>query len=244
VYESASPLRRIEIHARLAELLEDPEARAWQLAASTVRPDDAVAALLEDAAGIARHRGALRPAALLLDRAHELTPPDLVEQACQRAVDAAYLHYESGDSRRAEAQLRAVIETLPAGGTRARALLRLARVCSYLDQDEATELFLQAIAEAGEDDETLAIAHEGVATCLFRRRERLVEAVEHADIAAQLALELGDEGLAAEALGSKLLPETLLGRITAADTAARALALQHAAYDRRVLGQPLWMASV
>ncbi len=33
-YETADPLRRAEIHARLATLLEDPEARAWQLAAS------------------------------------------------------------------------------------------------------------------------------------------------------------------------------------------------------------------
>jgi DNA-binding CsgD family transcriptional regulator len=244
VYDGANPLQRIQIHARLAELLEDPEARAWQLAASTDRPDADIAAALEDAARTARGRGAPRPAALLLDRARELTPPGATAEACRRAVDAAYLHYESGDSPRAEAQLRAVIQALPAGGTRARALLRLARVCSYLNQDEATELYLQAIAEAGDDRETLAIAHEGVATCLFRRRERLVEAVEHAELSAGLALDLGDEALAAEALGSKLLPESLLGRTAAGETAARALALQHAANDRRVLGQPLWMASV
>ena len=44
--------------------------------------------------------------------------------------------------------------------------------------------------------------------------------------------------------GSKLLPETLLGRESASDTVVRALALQEAAEDRRVLAQPLWMASV
>jgi DNA-binding CsgD family transcriptional regulator len=242
--ETVDPVRRTEIHARLAELLEDPEARAWQLAACSERPDGNIAAALEAAAAHARARGAPRPAALLLDRAGELTPPEQVDEAHRRAVDAAFLHYESGDSRRAEVRLREVIGQLPAGRRRARALMRLARVRSYQAQDEATDLFLQAIAEAGDDRETLAIAHEGVATCLFRRRERLVEAVDHADLAAELALELGDEALAAEALGSKLLPESLLGEESAGETVARALALQHAADDRRVLGQPLWMASV
>ncbi len=241
-YEIADPVRRREVHTRLAELLDDPEARAWQLAASVDQPDEGVAATLDDAARHARARGAPRPAALLLDRAGELTPADQLDATSRRAVDAAFLHYESGDSRRAQAQLRGVIETLPPGGRRARALMRLARVRSYQAQDEATDFFLQAIAEAGDDRETLAMAHEGVAACLFRMRERLVEAVEHADLAAQLALELGDEALAAEALGSKLLPETLLGRKTAGETLVRALALQDAANDRRVLAQPLWMA--
>ena len=242
--ETADPQRRAEIHARLADLLEDPEARAWQLAASVQLPDEDVAATLEDAARHARARGAPRPAALLLDRARALTPADRADEACRRAVDAAYLHYESGDSLRAAEQLQAVIANLGPGRLRARALMRLARVRSYQAQDEATALFLQAIEEAGDDRETLAAAHEGVATCLFRQRERLVDAVEHAELAAQLALDLGDEALAAEALGSKLLPETLLGRSTAVETLDRALAVQDAASDRRVLGQPLWMASV
>src|SRR5918994_850995 len=172
--ETADSQRRAEIHARLAELLEDPEARAWQLAASVQSPDSNVAATLEDAARHARARGAPRPAALLLDRARHLTPADRPEEACRRAVDAAYLHYESGDSVRAAEQLHALIT----------------------------------------------------------------------DLAPRLAVDLGDEALAAEALGSKLLPETLLGRSSAAGTLARALAVQDAASDRRVLGQPLWMASV
>ena len=242
--ETADSKRRAEIHGRLAELLEDPEARAWQLAASAPAPDEGVAATLEDAARHARARGAPRPAALLLDCARQLTPADRADEACRRAVDAAYLHYESGDSLRAAEQLQAVIGNLQPGTLRARALMRLARVRSYQAQDEATALFLQAIDEASDDRETLAAAHEGVATCLFRRREQLEDAVDHAELAAQLAHDLGDEALAAEALGSKLLPETLLGRSSAAETLARALAVQDAARDRRVLGQPLWMASV
>jgi DNA-binding CsgD family transcriptional regulator len=242
-YETASPLRRAEIHARLAELLEDPEARAWQLAASVEKPDETVAAALEEAAWHARSRGAPRPAALLLDRARELTPSDGAGEADRRAIEAAYLHFESGDSPRAESQLTSLIASLPTGHARARGLMRLARVCSYRAQHEAAALFLQAIAEAEGDREVLAVAHEGVATCLFRMRVRLQEAVDHADVATRLALEYGDRALAAEAVGSKLLPESLLGRSTARDTVERALELQDAASGRRVLSQPLWMAS-
>ena len=106
-YETADRDRRSRVHARLAELLDDQEARAWQLAASIGSPDQVVADALEQAAEHARRRGALRPAALMLDRSSELTPTDRVDDAVRRAVGAAYLHFESGDSRRAEAQLRA-----------------------------------------------------------------------------------------------------------------------------------------
>ena len=243
-YETADRTRRTEIHARLSELLDDPEARAWQLAAATEEPDEHVAVVLEEAARRARGRGAPRPAALLLDRARELTPPDWLDDALRRAVDAAYLHFESGDSPRAEAQLEEVIGRLAFGKQRARALMRLARVRSYEAQAAAVDLFLQAIDEAEGDAEILAVAHDGVAACLFRLRERLDDAVEHAERAIDLALELGDEPLAAEALATRLLLETLLGRETAARTADRALALQDAASTRRILAQPLFNAAV
>lgn len=243
-YETADPLQRARVHGRLAELLEDPEARAWQLAASVEQPDEAVAEALDEAALHARARGAPRPAALMLDRACELTPQSQQENALRRAIDAAYLHFESGDSPRAEIQLSEVIARLPRGPQRARALMRFARVRSYETQDQAADLFLQAIDEADGDREILAVAHEGVATCLFRLRERLDEAVEHAELAAGLALELGEDALAAEALGSRLLPETLLGWSSATETVNRALALQDAAKSRRIIAQPLVAAAV
>ena len=238
-YEAADRGRRDEIHARLAELLEDPEARAWQLAASVNEPAEGVAAVLEDAASHARARGAPRPAALLLDRARELTPGDRPEDALRRAVDAAYLHFESGDSPRAEAQLRDVIAPLAPGRERARALMVLAKIRTYEAADEATELFLQAVDEAAGDRETLAVAHEGVASCFIWRWERLDDAVQHAEIAFELAIEVGDEALAADVLISQLGAETLLGRTTAGATADKALALQNTAMDRRLLDQPL-----
>jgi DNA-binding CsgD family transcriptional regulator len=237
-YETVDAERRRGVHARLAELLEDPEARAWQLAAAVLEPSEEVALALEQAAQHARARGAPRAAALLLDRASELTPVEARDDRLRRLVDAAYRHYESGDSPRAEAQLRAVLANLDAGPSRARALVRLARVRGYEAVEEAVALFLQAAEEAGGDRETLAAAHEGAAFCLWRLYERLDEAVEHADLAARLALELGNEALAGEALGTRLIVELLLGRESAAATAALALSLQPAAEELRVLAQP------
>jgi DNA-binding CsgD family transcriptional regulator len=156
-------------------------------------------------------------------------------------VDAAYLHYESGDSPRAKAQLHDLIAMLPPGHARARALLRLARVRVYESLPEAAELFLQAVREAEGDRELLAAGYEGVATCRWQLYERLDEAVEQAELAARLALEVADRGLAGEALNTQFMAESLLGRKTASATIARALEYQPAAELRRVLSQPRWV---
>jgi DNA-binding CsgD family transcriptional regulator len=238
-YETADPLRRADVHTRLAELLEDPEARAWQLAAAVDEPDEAVADALEDAARHARSRGALRPAALLLDRARELTPAELGDVAVRRGVEAAYLHFESGDSPRAEAQLRERIAPLTAGMLRAKALVVLARIRLYEAPYEAKELFSQVVEEAEGDPATLAIAHEGVAACSIWMFETFDEALRHTDIALELASALGDDALTADVLMTRLTAETLLGQDAARAVADRALALQGAAAERRILDQPL-----
>jgi DNA-binding CsgD family transcriptional regulator len=237
-YETGDPLRRHQVHVRLAELLEDPEARAWQLAASVREPDEAVAAVIEDAADHARQRGAPRPAALLLDCAEELTPDGSREDAVRRAVEAAYLHFEAGDARRAEAKLRQIVAPLPPGPLRAKALAVLARVRLYERPREAKELFAQVVSEAG-DDHTLAVAHEGVASSSFWAYEQLSDVLEHADIALELAAELGDDALAADCILVRLSMEVLLGRPDVPAIEERALALQDAAARLRVMDQPL-----
>lgn len=238
-YESADRGRRAEVHARLAQLLDDPEARAWQLAASVESPDEGVAGALEDAARHARSRGALRPAALMLDRASELTPAERPDDALRRAVEAAYLHFESGDSRRAELQLRALIAPLASGPARARATVVLARIRLYESPDEAADLFARVIEEADDDRQALAIAHEGAAASCLWLFERFDDVLQHTEVALRLAEEMGDEPLIADVLMTRLSGEVLLGRPTANATAERAAALQDSAADRRVLDQPL-----
>lgn len=238
-YEIAEPARRAEVHARLAGLLEDPEARAWQLAASVDSPDERAAELLENASRHASGRGALRAAALMLERASELTPGDRTDDALRRAVDAAYLHLTSGDSHRAEAQLRALIAPLGPGVQRARATVILARIQMYQAPEEAARLFAQVIEEAEGDHRTLALAHEGAAASCLWLFARFEDVLHHSEIALALADALDDEPLAADVLMTRLPGKALLGRDDVTTTAARAAALQGSAVDRRVLDQPL-----
>ena len=238
-YATVDRRRRREIHARLAAVLADPEARAWQLCASVEQPDEQVATVLDDAARYARARGAPRSAALLLDRARVLTPDDRPGDALRRALDAAFLHFEAGDSRRAEAQLRAVIAPLAPGAERAKAVVLLARIRLYEAPDEARELFAQVLDEAGDDAATRALAHEGIASWSVWMFGSFDEALRHTDLALALAEQLGDDALAADVLLTRLTAETVLGRPTAGETADQTLALQDSAADRRVLDQPL-----
>jgi len=69
--------------------------------------------------------------------------------------------------------------------------------------------------------------------------ERFEEALEHSDVALDLASELEDDALVADVLMTRLSAETLLGRPSAATTAQRALALQNSGSDARLLDQPL-----
>jgi DNA-binding CsgD family transcriptional regulator len=88
IYHSAPFARRAAAHRQLAEALHDqPDRRAWHLAAAALQPDEHVASLLEATAAQAQHRGGAAAAALAMERAAELSP-DPAEQA-RRLVAAA-----------------------------------------------------------------------------------------------------------------------------------------------------------
>ncbi len=236
---------RRAIHARLAELLHDPEEGARHLALAATGPDARVATALDAAAELARRRGAPATAAELGERAAQLTSADDPSAARRRLADAAYCHFESGDSRRARALLEALLPRAAPGPERARVLTRLARVRAYDDDLRAPiDLDLQAIVEAGDDTVVRAQAHEGVAGALFKLRERLPEAVYHAEAAVALAREVGNETLLAEALGSQLLSEATLGREAARVTLEEALAHQPGCEHLRLLAQPKFQCAV
>jgi DNA-binding CsgD family transcriptional regulator len=75
IYHSAPFAQRAAAHRRLAEALGDqPDRRAWHLAAAALEPDEQVASLLEATAAQAQHRGGATAAALALERAAELSP--------------------------------------------------------------------------------------------------------------------------------------------------------------------------
>ena len=74
----------------------------------------------------------------------------------------------------------------------------LARIRLYEAPHEAADLFAQVVDEAADDRLTLAVAHEGVAACSFWMFERFEGVLRHAEVALALALEMGDEALAAD----------------------------------------------
>ncbi len=88
IYHSAPFAQRAAAHRQLAEALYDqPDRRAWHLAAAALQPDEQVASLLEATAAQAQRRGGAAAAALAMERAAELSP-DRASQA-RRLVAAA-----------------------------------------------------------------------------------------------------------------------------------------------------------
>ncbi|KMS86558.1 transcriptional regulator [Streptomyces regensis] len=96
VYGRASFAERREVHLRLADgLAEDPDRRAWHLAAASLAPDESVAGALVATADRARRRGGYRVAAAALERAAQLS-----EQGWSRArrlLDACELATHAGE---------------------------------------------------------------------------------------------------------------------------------------------------
>ncbi|MFE9174034.1 AAA family ATPase [Streptomyces kebangsaanensis] len=96
VYHVAPEGARREAHLALAELLRDePDRRAWHLAAACPGPDAAVSAELERTADRARAGGGHAAAAKALQRAAELAPQR--EDSARLLVDAASSAVFTGD---------------------------------------------------------------------------------------------------------------------------------------------------
>ena len=88
IYHTAPFARRAAAHRQLANALHDqPDRRAWHLAAAALQPDEDVAALLEATANQAKNRGGTAAAALAMERAAELSPDP--EDQARRLVGAA-----------------------------------------------------------------------------------------------------------------------------------------------------------
>jgi DNA-binding CsgD family transcriptional regulator len=119
VRQSASLLRRRDVHEALAEVLRaEPDRRIWHRAALISGTHEEIANELEEAAGRAQRRGALAVALTAWQRAAELSPPG---PRARRLLAAAGLAFELGQRDLVMPILREVEHLDPDPIERARA---------------------------------------------------------------------------------------------------------------------------
>lgn len=220
-YTDVTPARRRAMHRRLAEIVDEPELKARHLAMAATHGDELTLMTLDEAADMARSRGAPAAAAELLDLAISLgggTP--------ERRILSAAHHFDAGEPGRARSLLQDTIARLEPGVRRAEAFSLLALVASLNDSfDEAADLLEQALAESDQD---LALSVQILVSLSFAlinaggadaAEQRIDEAVTGAN-------ELGDPHALAQALGMRVILHFMLGRGLDADSMQRALELE------------------
>ena len=169
VYRAATPNGRREIHRALADATDpllDPDRRAWHRAQAAPKPDEDVAAELEDSAARAQARGGFAAAAAFLERATALTPAP--RPRSRRALEAAEAKLQTGaldDSLRlvatAEAGVLSELDQARAAlvrgqisflatrsGTAVALLLHAAERLRHVDPELARETYLEALTAA------------------------------------------------------------------------------------------------
>jgi DNA-binding CsgD family transcriptional regulator len=240
-YSRVSPARRRELHARLAAVLDDPEARGRHLALATEGADAGVASALDEAAGRARARGAADSAAELWEQARRLTPLEDGEQSRRRGIEAAERYFEAGDAARSRELLRAIVSEAPPGRQRALALARLGWVTAHTEGfPSGAALFREALAEPGDDPAIRIEIEEGLAWSVHSM-SGVAAAQEHARTALALAESLGDPTLLAGALSHVAFLTSLAGHGLATETSRRAVAIGQAPAWSQILGRPDWI---
>ena len=157
IYGAASRERRRQLHKRLAVVVSDPEERARQLALSTIDPDEAIAAELEQAAERAAGRGAQQAAAELFGSAVRLTPEHSAEDVVRRTLGQTAALLAAGDVDRAHELAEQAAAASPAGAQRAEALYLMGEILWVTGTFKgATEHLELALAEAPEDPKLAA----------------------------------------------------------------------------------------
>lgn len=242
-YGSVSATRARQLHAALAGAVGSADERARHLALSSDEPDEAIAAVLEEAAQRTGSRGAPGMAAEMLDQAYGLTPAAHVEHRIRRRIQAAEYHLEAGDTGRALGELEELLELAPFGPQRAEVLVNLAGAAlgANVGQRGAEQLYTEAGEHAGDDSRIQVRVEGGLAWCAHLGGD-LPRAEVHGRAAVKLAEQLGDGPMLATTLANLSLFEFLMGRGYPAADMSRALELE-ARTDRfmPILGRPSWI---
>ncbi len=223
LYQGLSVDERQGAHHRLAELVEDPVARARHLALSTDQPDAGLADALEQAAEAALVQGAPIVAAELGEHALRLTPPQNRQDADRRAFQAARRHLAAGEVERARVLGRDLVERASAGTERAEALALLGDV-EIEEPRHAIPLLNDALLDA-EDGSALAASIHLRLSLIVRFTGGITAAEQHAQAAVELAERLDDTAVRAAAMAGLALIRFNAGKAGALRLAEQARAL-------------------
>jgi DNA-binding CsgD family transcriptional regulator len=204
--------KRRSVHARIADVLDDPVLRARHLALATEEPDGDVARLVADAVTPATERGDSAVAAELADWALRLTPAGESDDHARRALAAARAHLAAGEWTRARTIATDLLGETERGPLRTEALLLLAR---FEHDDLAVPVLEEALPHAASDPRLHAQIHLRLAWAK-RFRNGFPAAFEATRTALELAEALDEDVLCFDALAQLCV----LGGQIGADTAA------------------------
>ena len=230
LYGGLGPERR-RIHARIAEIADDPIVRARHLALATDAPDADVARMLDEAAALAEERGAGAVTSELAEQALRLTPPVMSNERHARALAAARAHLAAGEWTRARSIAADLLAEVDAGALRAETLLLLA---DFEHDDLAVPVLEEALGHAASDQRLQARI-----AIRLGWAQRFRSGFDGALAAARSALELaeaaGDDTLRYQALISLTMLGSVVGDPEALSAATRARELAAASGDVRMI---------
>ena len=202
------PQQRQALHARLADAVGDPDARARHLALSCVEPDRLAAAELHEAATRAARRGAVAAAADLAWHSVLVTPPGDVEDRVRRVFAAIVHRAAAGQKATALVEGDRLVAMLPPGPIRAEAIaLRVG-----IDFDGGDEYLAQALVEAGDDEALRGRILELRGWLDVVHRAELQKGMDLAGDALEIATRLRDPALEMLAASTVSAAALLLGR--------------------------------
>jgi len=222
--QRTSPDERRALHRILADVVTDEEERALHRAEATEQQDEEAAAALEAAAAAARRRGATSRAATLLEHALRLTKDD--SAAARLTLAAADAHFHGSDPARGITLLEGIVDSLPRGPVRARALWQLAiAVGEVSGAGHELALHQEALREVGDDVALRARILRRLARTAFYVGE-IDLASTSMDTALELAERTGEPGLIADALSGVVWLGLLTEGVVDERLLERALALE------------------
>jgi DNA-binding CsgD family transcriptional regulator/tetratricopeptide (TPR) repeat protein len=182
-YQSLAGTERMQLHARLAGVVDGLEERARHLALGAEQPAESVAEALDVARDCALQRGAVEAAVDACRLGLRATPEGSPARA-GRQIHFGRLLFRVGESTVAKHELAAAAEHATDPVQRAHALHELANVVGDTESElQAVQLERQALELAGDDVELRAAIHTGIA---LRDSQDWVRSVEHARTAIAL----------------------------------------------------------